>query len=164
VATPSGEAVHASGQIIGRGETGRALSLRRLGGSEADAHLGPAASAGVPPSPAASRLVNTTADCRVDAWLWRARFFKSRSLAAQFVEDGRVRLSRGTAVSRLDKASRAVKPGDGLVFALSGRVVAIRIEALGERRGPASEARNLYSVMETHPPKPQNGGASEGQD
>ena len=33
--------------------------------------------------------------CRVDVWLWRARFFKTRSLAAKFVEEGRVRLTRG---------------------------------------------------------------------
>ena len=50
--------------------------------------------------------------CRVDVWLWRARFFKSRSLAARFVEDGRVRLSRTGAEGRLDKPSRPVKPGD----------------------------------------------------
>jgi ribosomal 50S subunit-recycling heat shock protein len=49
---------------------------------------------------------------------------------------------------RLDKPSRALKPGDGLVLALGGRLIAVRIEALGERRGPASEARALYSELE----------------
>ena len=87
--------------------------------------------------------------CRIDVWLWRARFFKTRSLAARYVDDGRVRLTRqsGEAV-RLDKPSRTVRPGDGLVFALGGRLVAVRIEALGERRGPASEAQGLYSSLE----------------
>ena len=85
--------------------------------------------------------------CRVDVWLWRARFFKSRSLAARFVEDGRVRLSRGGSEARLDKPSRSVRPGDGLVFAIGGRIVSVRIEALGERRGPAPEARGLYSEL-----------------
>jgi ribosome-associated heat shock protein Hsp15 len=97
------------------------------------------------------------ADCRVDVWLWRARFFKSRSLAARFVEDGRVRLSRAGAEGRLDKPSRTVKPGDGLVFALGGRLVAVRVEELGERRGPASEARGLYAPLENLSPDRQNG-------
>jgi ribosome-associated heat shock protein Hsp15 len=83
--------------------------------------------------------------CRIDVWLWRARFLKTRSLAARFVEQGSVRLSRAGQLSRLDKASRSVRPGDVLVFALSERVFSLRIEALGDRRGPASEARSLYS-------------------
>lgn len=87
------------------------------------------------------------AGCRVDVWLWRARFFKSRSLATRFVEDGKVRLSRAGAEMRLDKASRTIRPGDGLVFALGGRVVAVRVEEVGERRGPATEARGLYAPL-----------------
>jgi ribosome-associated heat shock protein Hsp15 len=85
--------------------------------------------------------------CRVDVWLWRARFFKTRSLASRFVEEGRIRLHRDGGEARLDKASRSVRPGDGLVFAIGGRIVSIRIEALGERRGPAPEARGLYSEL-----------------
>ena len=86
--------------------------------------------------------------CRVDVWLWRARFFKTRSLAARVVDEGRVRLSRGGAETRLDKPSRAVKVGDELVFAVGGRLTAVRVEAFGERRGPPSEARALYSPLE----------------
>ena len=89
--------------------------------------------------------------CRVDVWLWRARFFKTRSMAAAFVGEGRVRLIRAAAETRLDKPSRTVRPGDGLVFALGGRVVSVRIEGLGERRGPASEARTLYAELESPP-------------
>jgi len=85
--------------------------------------------------------------CRIDVWLWRARFFKSRSLAAAFVEEGRVRLTHAGRQTRLDKASRAVHPGDELLFALGGRLVALRVEALGDRRGPADEARALYSEL-----------------
>jgi ribosome-associated heat shock protein Hsp15 len=85
--------------------------------------------------------------CRIDVWLWRARFFKTRTLAAKIVEDGRVRLVRSGQESRLDKASRSVKPGDQLIFALSGRLFDIRIAALGERRGPAPEARALYENL-----------------
>jgi ribosome-associated heat shock protein Hsp15 len=86
--------------------------------------------------------------CRIDVWLWRARFFKTRGLAARAVEDGRIRVSRGGQDIRLDKPSRTVRPGDGLVFVLGGRVAAVRVEALGERRGPAPEARALYAPME----------------
>jgi ribosome-associated heat shock protein Hsp15 len=96
--------------------------------------------------------------CRIDVWLWRARFFKTRSLAAKFVEMGRVRLSRGGAETRLDKPSRIVKVGDGLVFALGGRLVAISVEGFGERRGPASEAQGLYAPLQS-PSTGQNGPA-----
>lgn len=82
--------------------------------------------------------------CRIDVWLWRARFFKTRGLAADYVEAGRVRLTRHGQETRLDKASRQVRVGDGLVFALGGRLIAIEVAGLGERRGPASEARLLY--------------------
>lgn len=86
--------------------------------------------------------------CRVDVWLWRARFFKTRSLAARYVEEGRVRLTRAGVETRLDKPSRSVKVGDGLVFAVGGRLIAVAVEGLGERRGPASEARELYSPLQ----------------
>jgi ribosomal 50S subunit-recycling heat shock protein len=85
---------------------------------------------------------------RVDVWLWRARFFKTRSLAARMVDEGRVRLTRAGVETRIDKPARLVKPGDALVFALGGRLTAVRVEALGERRGPPAEARALYTPLE----------------
>ena len=88
--------------------------------------------------------------CRIDIWLWRARFFKTRALACATVEEGRLRLTRGGLHSRPDKPSRTVRIGDELVFALAGRLIAIRIEALGERRGPPAEARGLYSSLENN--------------
>ena len=76
---------------------------------------------------------------------WRARFFKTRALASQFLQTGRVRVTRpGAAPVRIDKASRTIRPGDRLLFALGGRVIDVEVLALGERRGPASEARALY--------------------
>ena len=86
--------------------------------------------------------------CRIDVWLWRARFAKSRSLAAALVERGAVRLTHNGAQTRLDKPSRSVHVGDGLVFALGGRLVDLTVEALGERRGPAEEARSLYAARD----------------
>jgi ribosome-associated heat shock protein Hsp15 len=85
--------------------------------------------------------------CRLDIWLWRARFFKTRSLAARFIEGGRMRLTRREGEIRVGKAAQTVKPGDNLVFAMSGRLFAVRIAALGDRRGPASEARALYETV-----------------
>jgi ribosomal 50S subunit-recycling heat shock protein len=85
--------------------------------------------------------------CRIDVWLWRARFFKTRTLAAGFVEEGRVRLSRGGSETRVDKPSRAIRVGEGIVFAQDGRVIAVRIERLGARRGPPAEARALYAPL-----------------
>ncbi len=81
---------------------------------------------------------------RIDVWLWRARFAKSRSLAAALVERGAVRLTHNGSETRLDKPSRCVHVGDSLTFARNGRVSTVQVEDLGERRGPASEARALY--------------------
>jgi len=86
--------------------------------------------------------------CRADVWLWHARFFKTRAMAARFVEEGRIRLTRAGVEGRIDKPSRGLKVGDVLVFAIGGRIINIRIVGFGERRGPASEARALYEVVE----------------
>lgn len=83
--------------------------------------------------------------CRIDVWLWRARFAKTRTLAAALVERGAVRLTRHGAQSRLDKASRCVHVGDRLVFALGGRIVDVTVLEMGARRGPPVEARALYA-------------------
>jgi ribosome-associated heat shock protein Hsp15 len=85
--------------------------------------------------------------CRIDVWLWRARFFKTRSLAAHVVEEGGVRLLGGQARAPVDKPSRLVRCGDVLTFAQGSKWVAVRVEAFGERRGPATEARALYSAL-----------------
>lgn len=84
--------------------------------------------------------------CRVDVWLWRARFAKSRSLAAAMVERGAVRLTHNGVQTRLDKPSRSVHVGDRLVFAQGGRLIELEVLALGERRGPPAEARALYEA------------------
>jgi ribosomal 50S subunit-recycling heat shock protein len=85
---------------------------------------------------------------RADVWLWRARFCKTRTLAARLIDEGRVRLTRAGQETRLDKPARAVKAGDALVFAIAGRVHAVKIEALGVRRGPPAEAQALYSALD----------------
>ena len=81
---------------------------------------------------------------RLDKWLWFARFFKTRSLAARQVGGaGAVRME-GAPVT---KAHQAVRPGDVLTFVQGGHIRVIRIRALGTRRGPAPEAQGLYEDL-----------------
>lgn len=80
---------------------------------------------------------------RLDKWLWRARFFKTRTQAARFVQESAVRLNS----ARVEKPATAVRVGDGISFAQGGIVRALRILDLGARRGPASEARRLYAEL-----------------
>ena len=89
---------------------------------------------------------------RVDKWLWCARLFKTRTLAAKFVNDGRVRLSRDNDTTRLEKASALIRPGDCLVFTRNDQLRIIQIEMLATRRGPASEAQGLYEDNSPPPP------------
>ncbi|MEN5169695.1 RNA-binding S4 domain-containing protein [Brevundimonas pondensis] len=86
--------------------------------------------------------------CRIDLWLWRARFAKTRSLAAAMVERGAIRLTHHGLQTRLDKPSRNVHPGDDILFAQGGRLIAVRVLHIGERRGPPEEARALYAALD----------------
>lgn len=86
---------------------------------------------------------------RLDKWLWFARFFKTRSLAAKVVGEGRVRVD-GAVVG---KPHWAVRPGQVLTFVQGGHVRVIKVLALGARRGPAPEAQTLYEDLA--PPAPE---------
>ena len=77
---------------------------------------------------------------RLDKWLWFARFAKTRTLAAKMVTSGYVRLNG----QRTDNAAKAVAVGDVVTIALPQATLVVRIEGLGQRRGPAPEARLLY--------------------
>lgn len=76
---------------------------------------------------------------RIDKWLWAARFFKTRSLAQDAIELGRVRM-RGERV----KASREVQPGDLLQITRGEEHFEVYVENLSQVRGPAKEAQKLY--------------------
>ncbi len=76
---------------------------------------------------------------RIDKWLWAARFYKTRSLAAQAVTRGKVQLN-GARV----KPARAVKVADQLEIRKDGFSFCISVLALSERRGPAKVAQTLY--------------------
>jgi ribosome-associated heat shock protein Hsp15 len=80
---------------------------------------------------------------RIDKWLWFARFFKTRSLAAKLCNSGTVRCA-GTLVT---KAHATVKPGDVLTFPQGKHIRVIKVLALGSRRGPAPEAQALYEDL-----------------
>ncbi len=84
---------------------------------------------------------------RLDKWLWQARFFKTRSLAARIVSEGKVRVN-GTRVS---KPASNVGAGDVLTFAQGRLVRVVRIVDLGTRRGPAPEAATLYDDLSPPP-------------
>ena len=81
-----------------------------------------------------------TARIRLDKWLWHARFFKTRSLAARMVGEGRVRVNG----ERVEKPAAALREGDVLTFPQGRTVRVVAVRALGTRRGPADEARALY--------------------
>jgi len=85
---------------------------------------------------------------RIDVWLFRARFVKTRAAASRLVSEGGVRLVHDGVPRRLEKPSVEVAAGDALLFAQRGKLVAIKVEALGARRGPAAEARALYSELD----------------
>jgi ribosome-associated heat shock protein Hsp15 len=80
---------------------------------------------------------------RIDKWLWAARFFKTRSLAADAVECGKV-LVNGARV----KPAKLLAPGDTLTVRLGPFQHLIAVLALSSKRGPATEAQKLYQETE----------------
>ena len=89
---------------------------------------------------------------RIDRWLWHARFFRTRTLAAKFVGDGHVRITRADTTARAEKPSVAVRAGDVLVFTRNERLRIIKINDCALRRGPASVAQLLYEDQSPPPP------------
>lgn len=80
---------------------------------------------------------------RIDKWLWYARFYKTRPLAQRAAESGLLRLNG----ARVTKPSAVVGPGDVLTVPRGKEVAAVRVTALGTRRGPAAEAQRLYEIL-----------------
>ena len=81
---------------------------------------------------------------RIDKWLWNARFCKTRPLAQEKAAKGHIRLNG----NRIEKASATVRVGDVMTLPVGGKVVALKVLGLGGRRGPATEARTLYELIE----------------
>ncbi|HZH44977.1 MAG TPA: RNA-binding S4 domain-containing protein [Lysobacter sp.] len=84
--------------------------------------------------------MHDTTGVRLDLWLWAARFFKTRSLAKQAIETGKVEVGGQRA-----KASRPVRVGDTLRIVRGGEVYEVDVRALSDTRGPASVAQALYA-------------------
>jgi ribosome-associated heat shock protein Hsp15 len=94
----------------------------------------------------------TTVDAvRLDRWLWAARFYKSRALAAEVCDGGKVEVNGHPA-----KPHKLIRVHDTIAITHPGGPKELKVLALSERRGPASEARLLY---EDHspPPPPREG-------
>lgn len=86
---------------------------------------------------------------RIDVWLWRARFAKTRAAASRMVSEGGVRVVRRDGLARrLEKPSAEIGCGDAVLFPARGQVRGVRVLALGARRGPPAEARTLYCDIE----------------
>lgn len=77
---------------------------------------------------------------RLDLWLWAARFYRTRSLAKQAIETGKVEVGGQRA-----KASRAVRAGDALRVARGDEVFEVEVRGLSDQRGPAIVAQQLYA-------------------
>lgn len=82
------------------------------------------------------------AKMRLDKWLWAARFFKTRSLAAQAVEGGKVKLNQ----QRI-KPAKDIHPDDILIIQAGYYEWEIRVLGLSAHRGPAPEAQALYEEL-----------------
>jgi ribosome-associated heat shock protein Hsp15 len=89
---------------------------------------------------------------RVDKWLWAARVFKTRSLAAQACDGGKVDVN-----DQAVKPAKALRPGDLIRVTLpQGRRRVLKVSALGDRRGPPALARTLYEdLTPPEPPRPR---------
>ena len=87
--------------------------------------------------------LTTAPGVRADVWLWAARFFKTRSLAKQAIEGGKVELNDAAC-----KPAKLVHVGDTLRINRGEERLACIVSALSEKRGPASEAQKLYTETE----------------
>ena len=87
---------------------------------------------------------------RLDKWLWFARFARTRSLAARLVSEGHVRVNG----KRAEAPAKGVAVGDVVTVAAAHVTASVRVLDLGQRRGPAPEARGLYADLSGPGPDP----------
>ena len=80
---------------------------------------------------------------RIDKWLFHARFYRTRSSAQTAAAEGKVRLNG----VRVNKPGHAIRCGDVLTLGKGEQVLAVRVLALAERRGAATEAQGLYEIL-----------------
>ena len=87
--------------------------------------------------------IESQASIRLDKWLWAARFFKTRSMAAQAIEGGKVNLN-----GVRTKPGRLVRVGDELAVRRGPYEWTVIVRAIARLRGPANEAERLYEETE----------------
>ena len=80
---------------------------------------------------------------RIDTWLWYARFYKSRSLSSKAILNGKLRVNS----NKIIKPASKVKINDVLTINHVNMVRVIQVQSIGSRRGPASEAQQLYKDL-----------------
>ena len=88
-------------------------------------------------------MSNELNSLRVDKWLWAARFFKTRSLATEAAENGRIQVNGLRA-----KPAKEVRIGDRLELSIGDMQWELHVEGISDKRGPAPEARKLYRESE----------------
>lgn len=87
-------------------------------------------------------------DQRLDIWLWRTRFFKTRAIAAEAISKRGVRIDRTGLVRKSTKPGASITVGDILTFRKGSDVISLRVLELPGRRGPASEAQACYQIAD----------------
>ena len=101
------------------------------------------------------------ASLRLDKWLWHARIFKTRALAARVISGKGARVTRAGRTERTDKPSFGIRPGDTVAISKEREIRVLEVVALGERRGPAPEAQGLYidhsAITRPDGPSPDEG-------
>lgn len=86
----------------------------------------------------------STPKVRLDRWLWAARIFKTRNQAKQAIDGGKVHYN-----GRRSKPAREVEIGAELDITRRFQALIVVVDALSDRRGPATEAQQLYHETET---------------
>jgi ribosome-associated heat shock protein Hsp15 len=91
---------------------------------------------------------DVAATLRLDKWLFQARFFKTRALAAEEIEGAGIRING----QKTRKPGHVLRAGDVLTFRQAQTIRVIRVLELGARRGPAAEAQQLYHDLDASGP------------
>lgn len=86
---------------------------------------------------------------RLDIWLWRARWVKSRSDAVYLISNKGVRIDRTGMIRKAMKPGTTIQVDDVLTFRKGSEIKTLRVLALPHRRGPATEAQACYAFVET---------------
>lgn len=101
------------------------------------------------PAPSGQSNSESLDTLRLDIWLFRTRFLKTRVLAARIIRNGRVRITRQGECNRILKPHAKVRAGDVLTFMREKELINIEVLSHPLRRGPAAKARLHYEPHQT---------------